>query len=79
MVDAAMMLQRWLDGPPRTLQAKLAKRLRASQASVSSWVGRRKRPGLRHAFRIERLTGIKAESWDKVELVVAKGSEGRAA
>jgi len=79
MVDAATRLQRWLGGPPKVLQEQLAKRVRASQASVSSWVGRRKRPGLRLAFRIERLTGIKAESWDKVELIGARASEGRAA
>lgn len=49
------------------------------QSMVSAWLRRTKRPGLRYVFAIERLTGIKPESWSKVEIARPKDRDGKAA
>lgn len=79
MMDAADRLRRYMDAHAGGKQEVLAEQLRVRQSQVSAWLLRRRRPGLRHAFPIQRLTGIKAESWGKVEITRPKAREGRAA
>lgn len=65
MLDAAKRLLQFIEGPPKTSQGAVAALIGASQSSVSAWVGGRKRPGLRLALELEKLTGIKASSWTR--------------
>jgi len=67
MHDASERLRRFMSDLPEPSQAKLAELLGASQVSVSAWLGRRKRPGLRFALAIEALTGIKPAAWQKLK------------
>lgn len=68
-----------MEGLETPNQESLANLLGVRQGMVSAWLNRRKRPGSRHIFNIERATGIKPESWAKVALARSKSSEGRAA
>jgi transcriptional regulator with XRE-family HTH domain len=78
MQDAADRLRQFM-GREKLKQEGLARLLGVRQSQVSTWLRRTKRPGLRHVFKIEKLTGIKPETWPKVEITRPKGAEGRAA
>lgn len=67
-----------MEGLKPPSQEKLAGLLGVRQSLVSAWLRRKKRPGMKHVFNIEKLTGIKPESWPKVEIDVG-APRGRAA
>jgi transcriptional regulator with XRE-family HTH domain len=68
MSDACTLLRKYLAGPPRITQIAFAKQVGAAQVTLSSWVCRKKRPGLKFALEIERITGIKASLWERSRL-----------
>jgi len=73
MLDAAKRLRLFLDGPPKVTQTEFARRIGASQVSVSAWIAGNKLP-LRFAFAIEDETGIRAADWQR-----PRARKGRAA
>jgi DNA-binding transcriptional regulator YdaS (Cro superfamily) len=74
MPDAAERLKTFMEGPPRVTQEAFAAMVGASQVSVSAWLGRRKRPGIRYAPEIEKVTGIEVTAWMLVQLVGEKAA-----
>ncbi len=79
MLDAADRLKQYVRRLDPPTQEALAKALGVRQSQVSTWLCKTKRPGLKFVFAIEKLTGIKPETWAKVELVRGKPREGKAA
>lgn len=72
MLDAADRLGRYMNAHAGGRQEKLAELLGVRQSQVSAWLLRRRRPGLKHVWKIQELTGIKPETWPAVELERAK-------
>lgn len=72
MADAADRLRRYVNAHAEGRQEKLAELLGVRQSQVSAWLLRRRRPGLKYVFDIEKLTGIKPETWPDVPLERAK-------
>ena len=68
-MDAADKLRKFLKDKGLT-QEKFETAHGISQAAVSAWVMRRKRPGLELARELQRITGIRAESW--LDVVIKK-------
>lgn len=66
-MDAADKLRKWMSDRAMT-QEDFEKKHGISQAAVSAWVKRRKRPGLTMANAVQRITGIKASLWLDVSL-----------
>lgn len=62
MKSGATQFAEWLEtrGFSRTEAAKF---LRVKVPQVSQWVLERRRPGLRNAAKLEKLTGIPVEAW----------------
>ena len=66
MADAVDRVRRWME-TRRTSQTELAKRLGVRQQTVSEWLTRRKIPELRQARELQRVTGIRVDSWLQVK------------
>ena len=67
-MDAADRLRKFLADEGLT-QDEFAAKHGISQAAVSAWVKRRKRPGLAMARELQRITRIKPEAWLGVDVV----------
>jgi transcriptional regulator with XRE-family HTH domain len=64
--DAVSKLRRWISPVAGKTQEVLAERIGVGQSSVSRWLNRQSRPGLRAALALQRELGIPVESWDEI-------------
>jgi transcriptional regulator with XRE-family HTH domain len=71
-MDAADKLRRFLTDRGLT-QEEFEEMHRISQAAVSAWVKRRKRPSWPMARKLQAITGIRAERW--LDVVIKKKDE----
>ena len=79
MNAAAKRFAEYLEGPPKRTQEAFAKKIGASQVSVSAWKDGKKSPSRGFAVAIQAETGIEAALWPKIKRKPKPAPKKRAA